>query len=175
MMRRVEAQQHLGSRSCPRGGEAVVEGSSRRSCRRVGAADRHQAGLQVQCGRYAVHGLDAVTCDRVDVTVQVDESRTHDQARYVDDCRGIGRGEVATDSSDGVLIDENVRDGIRAGTWIDDPAAAQQDHPLSQALGFRGSSSVGTVRAGADCAIGRTRRAEDRSTYVCRAHEQETP
>ncbi len=60
------------------------------------------------------------------MAVQVDEARTDDQARDVDDRASRRRVESGADGAHDAVGDEDVGDGVESRSRIDDTAAAQK-------------------------------------------------
>lgn len=92
--------EHLGPGAAPRGGKAVVQRASVRGGLGVRTPDGHEARLQVEGRRHTVHGLQPLPRDGVHVAVQVDEPRTDDQPRDVDDLASRWHVEPRGHSSD---------------------------------------------------------------------------
>lgn len=92
----------------------------------VRTPDGHEARLQVEGRRHTVHGLQPLPRDGVHVAVQVDEPRTDDQPRDVDDLASRWRVEPRGHSSDHAVGHEDVGDAVEPCSRINDTAATQK-------------------------------------------------
>jgi hypothetical protein len=126
-------QRHPGERlhagHGPRGREAVVHRAAGAGRLRVGGGDGGDARLELERGRHAVHGLQALAAPVVGVAVDVDEAGGYHLAGYVE-VEAAGR-EVRPDAGHPVAGDRHVPHGVQARFRVDDPAASQHYVELS--------------------------------------------
>ena len=93
-------------------------------------------------------GLLVLVAGLAQVDVHVDESRTDDFARRVDDLPALGRRELRPDARDRAALDEDVGDRVDLVGGIDDtPVADQEAHAFS--LPRSGCRPGGTARPSA--------------------------
>lgn len=121
----LDTGEHLGSGATPRGGKAVVQRASVGGGLGIRPPDGHESRFQVEGRRHTVHGLQPLPRDGVHVAVQVDEPRTDDQPRDVDDLASRRRVEPCGDSPDHAVGHEDVGNAVEPCSRINDTAATQ--------------------------------------------------
>ena len=128
------AGEHLDPGGRPGSGVAIVQGPALDLGSGIGCRHRDHAGLQLECGRDAVEGLQPMAAHALRVAVQVDEPWRDHTARAIED---EAPAQVGADGRDACTLDRKIHRRVETLSGVDHTPAADHHGKFAHALSLR--------------------------------------